>query len=325
MKEKHHPGKCPICAEKTSPFFSVPCDFRKPANAKNYSVEWCHKCDYGHIWERPSKTDVSSFYALDNYYTHNASDTHKNQENYSFLDRLRTHLSWRLDKGKGLTPLDAVSLLEGKNLTICEIGCGNGDNLLKFRDQGFSVTGVEPDPKARQAAKKDVVHVYEGTAEELPEVVLNNQYDIVLMSHVLEHCLDVNAAVANAKVILKNGGVFVVETPNCKSHGFKDYRGEWAWSDIPRHLNFFTPTSLNLILEKHGFSVKATKYTGFYRQFTNSWLQNEEEVRRVFAACNAKPTFKLNYKLRSWILLFKSTFSPKAHKYDSVWLIARKT
>lgn len=324
MKKSNQSGNCPICAQKALPLFSVPCDYRKPANPIRYRVEWCEKCDYGQIWKRPSKTDISSFYDLDSYYTHNTSNTNNHKNSYSFLDRLRTHLSWRLDKGENLTPSDVVPLLGDEGLAICEIGCGNGKHLLKFQDNGFSVTGVEPDPDARQAAKNNVENIFAGTAEELPEDVLNHQYDAVLMSHVLEHCLDINTAVANANKILKKGGVFIVETPNCKSHGFKDYQGEWPWSDIPRHLNFFTPSSLDSILTKHGFNVEATKYRGFYRQFTNAWLENEEEVSRAFAAYNPETTHQLNYKLRSWMLLFKSMFSPKAHKYDSVRLIAIK-
>ena len=165
--------------------------------------------------------------------------------------------------------------------------------------------------------------VFDGTAEELPTEVQNKKYNVVLMSHVLEHCLDINAAISNVRKVLKSGGVFIVETPNCESHGFKNYKAGWPWTDIPRHLNFFTPYSLNLILKKHGFNVVSKKYRGFCRQFSNSWLENEEEIWRAFALSDSELNIKPDFKLRNWNLLFKSLISSKASKYDSVRLIAK--
>lgn len=322
VEENTKSGVCPICTQKTLPFFSVSCDYRKPDKRQSYCVEWCENCNYGHVWERPLKDDIASFYELDNYYTHKTSGDGTKLEKGSFLDRIRTHIAWHFDKGEELMPLDIMPLLNNDALTLCEIGCGNGENLVKFLDKGFSVVGVEPDPVARQTAKKTGMNVFEGTAEELPSAVLTNKYDVVLMSHVLEHCLDINAAVLNAKAILKKGGVFIVETPNCDSHGFKDYLGESPWADIPRHLNFFTRSSLESILAKQGFSVVAIKYRGFCRQFSNSWLESEQEIRQVFASCSPGITSQPNYKLRAWALLLKCLFSSQALKYDSVRLVA---
>jgi len=127
------------------------------------------------------------------------------------------------------------------------------------------------------------------------------------MSHVLEHCLDVHAAVSNAKSILKEGGVFVIETPNCQALGFRTYQGEWPWSDIPRHLNFFTPDSLSSLLKQHGFRVYDVKYRGFCRQFTNAWPQEEEKIWSVFSQY-AKNMTRPHFRSRAWKLLFRSMF-----------------
>jgi 2-polyprenyl-3-methyl-5-hydroxy-6-metoxy-1,4-benzoquinol methylase len=312
---------CPICENQTIHKFSVPCDYRKPNNPKDYKIYWCLECSYGFLWERPSKTEIADFYVLDDYYTHNTTNTKTNEADASFLDQLRTHISWRIDFGEELTPRDATSLLNKKDLNICEIGCGNGDNLSKFLADGFSVFGVEPDPVAREVANKAVGNVFEGTAEELPETIKNRKYDVVLMSHVLEHCLDINTTISNVKKILNHGGIYIIETPNCQSHGFRSLNGEWRWSDIPRHLNFFTPSSLKMILTKHNFNVESVKYRGFCRQFSNNWLQEEEKIWQAFSQYNSIKNVRPNFSSRAWKLLFKSFFSSKASKYDSVRVI----
>lgn len=312
---------CPICNGEVFPRFSVPCDYRKPQIPKDYEIYWCSRCDYGFVWERPKKEEIADFYIMEDYYTHSAANDGNNHNKLSFLDRLRNNISWRLDASENLAPHEVQSLLQGEELTICEIGCGNGNNLSKFLTEGFSVFGVEPDSSARKVAQEQIINVFDGTAEELPKAISDRKYDVVLMSHVLEHCLDINAAVSNAKRILSKGGIYIVETPNCQSQGFKDYQGEWPWSDIPRHLNFFTPSSLEKILIKYGFDVKFTKYSGFCRQFSNSWLKEEEIIWLTFSKFISQKNSPPNFKARAWKLLLKSLFASKAFKYDSVRLV----
>lgn len=318
----HKPSQCPICGEKESFLFSVPCDYRKPTKSKEYHVNWCNICHYGEVLDRPSKDEVPGFYHLDDYYTHSKS-TRPPEKNPSFLEKLRTFISWRLDTGSEYSIEELNPLLKTDNPSVLEIGCGNGEGLSKLLEAGFSVSGVEPDPSARAAAKKLVPHIFEGTAEDLPEEVTHQTYDVIIMIHVLEHCLDINLAVSNLSKLLKPGGIYLVETPNSQAFAFKDYQGVWPWTDIPRHLNFFTPSSLASILNKHEFNVISTKYFGFCRQFSKSWLKVEENVWEAFSK-NSPQGKRPHFSLRSWGLLLRSVFAPKASKYDSVRLIGIK-
>jgi 2-polyprenyl-3-methyl-5-hydroxy-6-metoxy-1,4-benzoquinol methylase len=322
---KNQISPCPICAQQMHLLFRAPCDYRKPTIHKSYDVHWCVSCDYGQVWQRPSKEQISSFYDIDNYYTHKENTNHETRQisKFSFLDKLRIHLAWRLDNSECLSPKDVSFLLKTDSLSMLDIGCGNGENMASFLDCGFSVVGVEPDPKARQVATKSNYIVHEGTAEELPLAILDRKYDVILISHVLEHCMNINTAVSNAKNLLNRGGVLIVETPNCQSLGFKAQKAAWPWSDIPRHLNFFTRSSLDSALSKHGLRVVSVKYQGFCRQFLNSWLNTEEEIFNSFQMSSDQWKIKPNYQLRAWKLLISSIFASKELKYDSVRVIAQ--
>lgn len=315
---------CSICRNQVFPKFSAPCDYRKPNIPKDYEIYWCPECDYGLVWERPSKEEIACYYVLDDYYTHDVTTARANNKEAAFLDRLRVHIAWRMDAGEELTPREVIPLLEENNPTMCEIGCGNAGNLAAFQAAGFSVFGVEPDPAAREVAKRVTGNIFDGTGEELPDAITNRKYDVVLMSHVLEHCLDIHAAVTNAQSILKEGGIYIVETPNCQSLGFRSYGGEWPMSDIPRHLNFFTPDSLKNLLKSHGFDVNGIKYHGFCRQFSNAWLRNEEEIWTAFSRYGANKKDRPDFRSRAWKLLLRSVFASKASKYDSVRLLGVK-
>lgn len=320
----HTLSHCPICNSPVFLKFSVPCDYRKPNNSPDYQVHWCPQCDYGMVENRPSKEEIPGFYVLDDYYTHQENSDQDSLEKISFIDRLRIHLSYRLDRGEELSPEEVKPWLAVERPKICEIGCGNGQNLPKFQVAGYEVFGVEPDSAARKVAQEITPNIFAGTAEELPEEIAQEKYDVVLMSHVLEHCLDINSAVANVRRILKDGGIYIVEIPNCNALGFKTYEGNWPWSDIPRHLNFFSRSSLTKILEKHDFTVKSAKYRGFCRQFSNNWLNDEREIWTAFAQHNHQQNKKPNFRLRSWKLLLRSLFASADTKYDSIRLVGIK-
>src|SRR5262249_11638886 len=131
----------------------------------------------------------------------------------------------------------------------CDLGCGSGDLLTRLARLGHEVVGAEPDPAAREVVRGKGHRVLAGTAEELPEEIRGGRHDLVVMSHVLEHCLDPKRAVANAAGLLAEGGLLVIETPNNDARGLGRAGVLWPWLDVPRHLNFFTSRSLAAICE----------------------------------------------------------------------------
>jgi SAM-dependent methyltransferase len=209
---------------------------------------------------------------------------------------LLIHLAWRLDRQREFAPAE---LPNGK--TACDIGCGNGDILRRLKASGYDAIGVEPDPKARGVAS-EVCKIYDGTAEDLPSL---DDFDIVLMSHVLEHCIDPLKAVENAKSLLSKNGTLVIEVPNNAALGFWWFKGRWPWTDIPRHLSFFTERSLRKLLNQLGLHVTKVVYTGYVRQFTPDWRD------------------KIGGYWSGWPLFLVSSFARDGLKYDSIRLHAR--
>lgn len=312
---------CPLCAADMSLRFTVPCDYRKPEIARPFQVHWCAKCDFGQVWPRPSNAEIADFYDVQNYYTHRSEGASRTDPQLPVMDRLRFHLAWRLDRGVDFRPAEIRFWISGTAPAVCEVGCGNGANLKRFLAEGYSVCGVEPDPAARSAAQSALYTVHEGTAEQLPIDVSERRFDVVLMSHVLEHCVDVNTALRNAISILKPGGILVIETPNCACAGFTDLPEEWPWTDIPRHLNFFTPTSLRGALEKHGIRIVDTRFRGYCRQFSTAWLSIQRDIRSAFSSHLPPQQSVSDISGRAWRLLLRTGLSSADRKYDSVRLI----
>jgi 2-polyprenyl-3-methyl-5-hydroxy-6-metoxy-1,4-benzoquinol methylase len=263
-----------------------------------YEVRWCEACELGRLAAEFSFDDVSRFFDIP-YYTHGVRS--ENAKPTLLSERALRRLAWQADYGKQFTPDDLG--LPGDRV-LCDIGCGDGANLKIFRDAGFRVAGIEPDPKARARAAR-YGSVFDGTAEHLPDEIVARQFDVVLMMHVLDACIDINKAIANACSIIRPGGTIVIECPNCASLGFKTFAAYWQWVDIPRHQHFFTEKSMRFLLVSHRLSIAQISYVGYTRQFLSS--------------CRGKETGGARF-----LWLTRTAFRVAAQKYDSFRVVATR-
>jgi SAM-dependent methyltransferase len=278
---------CILCGRPKRHLFSSHDQARRMDQTK-YDVWWCDSCDFGRIVGDFTPKQVAEFYDFD-YYTHGQKQT---TPSLSLWQKIKLHAAWRVDRGSDFAADDV-----GSAKSVCDVGCGAGARLKALKEIGCDVVGIEPDPAARRIASA-VCRVHDGTAESIPTDVPRRSFDAVIMTHVLEHCINPGAAVKNVSSLLKQDGRFIVEVPNNAAKGFWTYKENWPWSDIPRHLNFFTEKSLRSLLENCGFTIERADYAGYCRQFSPEWPS-------------------------SLSLLVRTAFTAPAQKYDSIRLTAR--
>jgi 2-polyprenyl-3-methyl-5-hydroxy-6-metoxy-1,4-benzoquinol methylase len=305
---------------------TIPLDWRRSNEVRTYDLYWCSVSSYGKVYPSPSLDEISSFYDIP-YYTHDSKqrqgeEVETNKRPLTFMTKLRQHLAWRFDRSKLKDESWWQNLLGLSPLSICELGCGSGDNLALLKSLGHRVVGVEPDLRAREVVKLQDITVHSGTAELLPDALREQLFDVVLLNHVLEHCIDPLEALRNAKSLLKTNGVLVLETPNNECIGSYSNGIAWPFLDVPRHLHFFTSTSLRKIAERAGFEWHCTEYEGYYVQFENSWLATETEIWKQFGV--ADRPFEVAVST-AWKLLIRTALAKASSKYASVRVIMRSS
>ncbi len=235
--------------------------------------EWqMRQCaDCGSLFLDPRPTPASIHKAYQRYYTHAPSQTqHEGDNGSSALWALANGYMNHRYGGKRqpasalgpwliplLPPLRQQLDFFYRHLpstpgTLLDVGCGNGVFLLRARDAGWQATGLEPDPAAVRAARGNGFDVIEGLIDQVPET---RQFDVITVSHVIEHVHDAAHFLAKAQGLLRPGGQLWLSTPNPDSWGHRAYGTAWRGLEPPRHLTVFTARALQQQLAQAGFTA----------------------------------------------------------------------
>lgn len=148
----------------------------------------------------------------------------------------------------------------GKGQRLLDMGCGNGEFLLKARSAGWDVVGVDFDADAVEVARNLRLDVRLGGVESLNPA--EEQFDVVTLAHVIEHVHYPTQMLQACYKLLKPGGFLWLETPNLASQGHQLYERAWRGLEPPRHLVLFNHESMCEALYTVGFSeVKIQPYS----------------------------------------------------------------
>lgn len=313
---------CILCEKPAYPWMTIGMD-PKTELVCHHELYKCSNCSFGMVFPRPHPDVISSFYKLPKYYTHGESHL-ADSGPVSLTDKIRFHLAWRLDFSETFSA-KVDQILKNRPSEICDLGCGDGTLGVSLNHLGHRVIGVEFDKDAVQLARKNGLEVYEGSVDQIPEIVASKQFDAVILSQVLEHLLDPVATVKTVYSLLRKGGVFICRVPNMECLNAY-YRGiTWEHLDPPRHLNFFTPSNLKNICQKAGFSIHRIFFDNYCRQFHNSFINTESKIYDAYVRNGIIPAkSQRNSKLNAWKLLARSAFRNPSRKYDVVGIVAKK-
>ena len=266
---------CPICEGGESELLlSNLVDNAFHVAPGKWNLYQCQHCKSAYLNPRPDSASIHIAYGT--YYTHETSSKAKYlTSNAGLIQKLRRQLAngyYNYHHGTNRQP----SMRLGAWLLLCypkfrkranaqfrylekprpdqkllDVGCGNGDYLAIASEAGWKVKGVEPDPKAVEIARSRGLEVVQGGIGEVSTD--REQFDVITMSHVIEHVHDPVHFVKQAYECLKPSGILYIDTPNIEGMGAKRYGENWRGIESPRHLVLFSGLGLRTVLKKAGF------------------------------------------------------------------------
>lgn len=152
---------------------------------------------------------------------------------------------------------------------VLDVGCGVGAFLDTMQENGWGTAGIEPgEVAADRAREKGHQIVCQSATDPLDDAFSGQLFDLVLMSHSLEHVHSPTQALENLRPLLRpETGRLIIEVPNLESM-LTYWFGELSLAfDTPRHLYMFSPDTLTRILEKTGFKVLSMRHIARPAQF----------------------------------------------------------
>ena len=155
----------------------------------------------------------------------------------------------------------------GKNMSILDIGCGSGSNASILSLDGHIVDGITLSNTEADMAKKYMRNIFISNLEAgLP--ILNNTYDFILCSHVLEHIAYPQNLYKDLLNIMTNETKLIIALPNVMHYksrykllkGKFDYEDSGIWDYT--HLRWYTYNSAKDNLIKSGFNIEKSYVSG---------------------------------------------------------------
>lgn len=308
---------CDLCRSNDSEVIIKQRDLLLNVTQDEFSIVRCRICGLIYLNPRPARDLLGSFYppvyyppvsrkdrpslqrqakkasaqlkrwVLEDYYGYPSS------RGSAWWRPLRKLLLWPDKKWrelKGRYPLPWKG--QGK---VLDIGCGAGGNLKNLQDLGWEPHGIEISEIASAHAReltKGQIHT--GTVESA--TFPPGSFDVVFMSHSLEHLPSPVDALRRIYRFLKDDGLLVISVPNIDSLEFKLFGRWWFHLDPPRHLYHFDMNNLTKVVAQAGFGVRlvrtAVNSAFFMASLDRFWeyhFRKKVPLRKLIACLIAYP------------------------------------
>jgi SAM-dependent methyltransferase len=216
---------------------------------------------------------------------------------------------------------------EHSKISILDVGCGNGSQLaIQLALDGFQVTGIDVDERSIEQARrlaKEIgnINFHRGQVEEIEAL---GEFDVVILSEVLEHTDDPRSLLAASVKHLHDEGIAIITVPN----GYGEFEiDSWVYRALGLdhvvqylsrskekalagtenldngHVQFFTRKRLRTIFAECGLEVFKEGAASFW---SGPMIGHSLGRSTRFVEWNARVTDRLPFSLASgWYFALK--------------------
>mgnify|MGYP001276067297 FL=1 len=273
---------CLICNKKEKIKFldNYKLQFKEDENYfKKAKLYRCDDCDFSFVNPMPNLETLDYFYK--NIYSSKTRPPYWAKEDYE--DQKVHYLE---DKNLSYL-LYLTTLIDFKKIkNVFDFGCSNGDlgHALKIKFSQIDLFCSESDLHCKKILKERGYKNFENLNE------IKQKFDLIIVTHALEHITDVNYIFKKFYDFLNPNGYIFFEVPNCP----KEY-----WNGRPYdglHLLYYTKKSMEKLADIHNLNFINFSFSA--HSFENDRKYQIEDLKSVTQ--NNVPFFSL-FKLKNFI------------------------
>ena len=171
-----------------------------------------------------------------------------------------------------------LALIPADTKTVLDIGCGQGELASALKANCISVTGVDISEQALKIAAPTLAKSYCFDIEKnWPEDLLNQKFDCMIASEVIEHLFAPEEFLQKVRKILKKDGCLILTTPNFLfwKNRWRIFMGKFEYADSGfydrGHIHFFSRLALLKEITRAGYKIDQELhfYPNFYTRGLN--------------------------------------------------------
>jgi SAM-dependent methyltransferase len=189
-----------------------------------------------------------------------------------FYENPQTPVSSGPDRAQRMARMLARALRDyGTSAVVLDVGCGDGaaTSVAARRNAGHRMVGLDWSADALRHARRLGLTLVQAGVEPPGLPVAAETADVVIMSELIEHLIDTDSALDEARRVLKRGGSLLLSTPNLAAWYNRgllalgvqpvfsevSLRGVYGrpGSQVAGHLRMFTRRALVQLLAARGF------------------------------------------------------------------------
>jgi len=151
--------------------------------------------------------------------------------------------------------------LSKPSVKVLDIGCGNHSaSIMKRYYPNCKYYGLDKDKNYKNGPEdfKAMEGFYEtdlNSNSESLNVVPNNFFDCLILSHTIEHLKNGEDALSHLFPKLKKAGIIYIETPSLRSIRLPNLKIGLNFYSDPTHIKVYPLENIKAFLNKNGFSI----------------------------------------------------------------------
>jgi SAM-dependent methyltransferase len=139
---------------------------------------------------------------------------------------------------------------------LLDIGCASGGLLDALRRRGFhSLHGIDAAPACVDQVRRMGIDATRAVLSQLSLADIEGAFDVIVLSHVLEHVVDLSALMASVSRLLAPNGFLYAETPDAARYGKFPFVPFYFFDS--EHINHFDTIRLGALGSAVGFDMHA--------------------------------------------------------------------